>query len=75
MVVKDATRGFCPLQILSAALFSCPLAALAGPPFVTDDPEPAKYRHWEVYIAYQFTFGPHFFSKHRAPSLWSGPGR
>jgi len=23
--------------------------ALAGPPFVTDDPEPVDYRHWEVY--------------------------
>jgi hypothetical protein len=26
-------------------------AALAGPPFVTDDPEPVEYQHWEVYIA------------------------
>jgi hypothetical protein len=25
--------------------------ALAGPPFVTDDPEPVEYQHWEVYIA------------------------
>lgn len=23
----------------------------AGPPFVTDDPEPVEYRHWEVYLA------------------------
>jgi hypothetical protein len=26
-------------------------AVLAGPPFVTDDPEPVDYQHWEVYIA------------------------
>ncbi len=26
-------------------------AAWAGPPFVTDDPEPVEFRHWEVYIA------------------------
>lgn len=22
----------------------------AGPPFITDDPEPVDYRHWEVYV-------------------------
>src|SRR5579871_969951 len=25
--------------------------AWAGPPFITDDPEPVDYRHWEVYFA------------------------
>jgi hypothetical protein len=24
--------------------------ALAGPPFLTDDPEPVAYRHWEAYV-------------------------
>ncbi len=24
-----------------------------GPPFVTDDPEPVDYQHWEIYIASQ----------------------
>jgi hypothetical protein len=32
---------------------------------------PAQF---QVYLAYQFTFGPHFFSKHRAPRLWGSPG-
>jgi hypothetical protein len=27
--------------------------AWAGPPFVTDDPEPPEYRHWEIYFASQ----------------------
>jgi hypothetical protein len=27
--------------------------AIAGPPFLTDDPEPVAYRHWEVYLASQ----------------------
>ena len=36
-------------------LVCCPLPALAGPPFTTDDPEPVKYRHWEVYVASQNT--------------------
>jgi hypothetical protein len=25
--------------------------ASAGPPFVTDDPEPVEYQHWEFYVA------------------------
>ena len=27
----------------------------AGPPFVTDDPEPVEYQHWEFYLASQYT--------------------
>ena len=23
--------------------------AFAGPPYITDDPEPVEYQHWEVY--------------------------
>jgi hypothetical protein len=42
------------LRILIALGLPCwPLTALAGPPFVTDDPEPAEYQHWEFYIASQ----------------------
>ena len=39
-----------------AALFTlaAPKAALAGPPFITDDPEPVDPGHWEVYA---FSFG------------------
>ena len=29
--------------------------AYAGPPFVTDDPEPVAYRHWEYYSSIQLT--------------------
>jgi hypothetical protein len=28
-------------------------SALAGPPFITDDPEPIPHRHWELYVASQ----------------------
>lgn len=27
----------------------CSSIVQAGPPFVTDDPEPVDYQHWEVY--------------------------
>jgi hypothetical protein len=30
-----------------------PQEALAGPPFITDDPEPVDYQHWEFYVASQ----------------------
>lgn len=29
--------------------------AWAGPPFITDDPEPEGYRHWEVDVASQMS--------------------
>jgi hypothetical protein len=28
-----------------------PNPAAAGPPYVTDDPEPVEYQHWELYLA------------------------
>jgi hypothetical protein len=28
-------------------------SAWAGPPFITDDPEPVEYRHWELYVTSQ----------------------
>ena len=36
-----------------SAVLSLALAGIAfgGPPFVTDDPEPVEYQHWEFYIA------------------------
>ena len=35
----------------------------AGPPFLTDDPEPVEYQHWEYYISSINTW---------QPSLWMG---
>ena len=36
--------------LLALALIAWPTTALAGPPYVTDDPEPTDYRHFEVYL-------------------------
>lgn len=39
---------------LATALLACQLSAICfagGPPYITDDPEPVDYRHWEFYIA------------------------
>jgi hypothetical protein len=35
--------------LLAATLLALPCAALAGPPYVTDDPEPTETGHWENY--------------------------
>jgi hypothetical protein len=43
--------------LLAAVLNLLPAARLlAGPPFLTDDPEPVNYQHWEAYI---FANGDH----------------
>lgn len=44
---------------VSALLFlAIASSALAGPPFVTDDPEPVDLHHWEVYVASHFEHDP-----------------
>jgi len=44
------------VMMVTAMLYFTPSPRIvwAGPPFVTDDPEPVEYRHWEVYVASQY---------------------
>jgi hypothetical protein len=46
--------------LLGAMLFALcvPVNVSAGPPYITDDPEPVEYQHWEVYLASIFTKQP-----------------
>lgn len=44
-----------PTAVFAAALLAASGLALAGPPFLTDDPEPVDYQHHELYIATQQT--------------------
>ena len=39
------------VAVLTVALL--PATGYAGPPYVTDDPEPVEFRHWEFYLATQ----------------------
>src|SRR5882724_11775416 len=40
------------LPLLSAlAILAFAPAMQAGPPFLTDDPEPVELHHWEIYLA------------------------
>ena len=48
-----AFRPFLFLMFLLVLVPTLATTAFAGPPFVTDDPEPVEYRHWEVYVASQ----------------------
>ena len=36
--------------LIASALFLGPPPALAGPPFLTDDPAPVEYKHSEFYV-------------------------
>ena len=47
------TRKFVRLLVL--LLSGLAINALAGPPFLTDDPQPVDYQHWEFYLASQHT--------------------
>jgi hypothetical protein len=42
-------------SMLAFLLLTAPGLALAGPPFLTDDPEPVEYQHHELYIGTQQT--------------------
>lgn len=57
--IKSLFPGWTRLTAgLSAAVLCILLAAgwvWAGPPFFTDDPEPVPYKHWEFYVAGQYT--------------------
>ncbi len=46
-------RGAVCAGVLLAVAALAPAPARAGPPFVTDDPEPVEHRHWEFYLASQ----------------------
>jgi hypothetical protein len=47
--LKRVTAGV----VATAVVFFAQTTAIAGPPYITDDPEPVAYRHWELYLASQ----------------------
>jgi hypothetical protein len=49
--VNRATVRFLAALIL---LLNLSARAFAGPPYITDDPEPVEYGHWEIYFGSQF---------------------
>src|SRR5208282_991826 len=55
--MKTGLRGAAAIRLFAVVVFrlSFPVIAFAAPPYITDDPEPVEYRHWEVYLASLFT--------------------
>lgn len=51
--------------VVSFILLIVSANASAGPPYVTDDPEPVEYRHGEIYFASLFF---------KQPEAWTGTG-
>jgi hypothetical protein len=50
-IVVSATKTTKRLVGLTAALLAlAPAISLAGPPYITDDPEPTDYQHYEIYL-------------------------
>jgi hypothetical protein len=52
----ETTTLACGRILVSAVAVGCATliiapSAFAGPPYVTDDPEPVPYGHWELYLA------------------------
>ena len=58
--MRPASRCSLRLAILALSLAG---AAYAGPPFVTDDPEPVDFHHWEINLATQ---------QYHSAAGWSG---
>jgi hypothetical protein len=54
MPVRRTSRHRLSAAVLALAAV-LPAAALAGPPFRTDDPEPVDYQHWEMNLFSQGT--------------------
>lgn len=50
-VRPSARAGACFTLGLAAFFLLAPAPAFAGPPFLTDDPEPVEVQHWEFYVA------------------------
>ncbi len=53
MTARNAMRGFARkamlARLLALLVLATPVASWAGPPFLTDDPEPTETGHWEIY--------------------------
>ena len=58
---------------LFAGLWLTPVAALAGPPFDTDDPVPTDISHWEIYAGNTFDWVGSTFDGEAALEVNYGP--
>jgi len=52
--VLGQAAAICLLAVV-VFLLSPSMIAFAGPPYISDDPEPTPYQNWEIYLGSQFT--------------------
>jgi len=55
---RGRLSGTAPLVLGGTLTLSFAAAALAGPPYISDDPEPTDYRHYEIYLFAAGSEGP-----------------
>ena len=53
LLTMPSTRRFSFLVLAVFLAFALAGQSYAGPPFITDDPEPVEFQHWEIYFATQ----------------------
>ena len=53
---NNSMKTFIARNLSIILLIILPQLILAGPPFLTDDPDPVRHKHWEYYISSQNTF-------------------
>jgi len=51
--MKTGTLKYCVCFFVACAILANSRLVLAGPPFLTDDPETVEYQHYELYMASQ----------------------
>ena len=68
-IMMVTRRQAARLVLCSATLWMASQPALAGPPFMTDDPEPIEYRHSEGYIFSTYDQGPAGDKQIQLPAL------
>ncbi len=51
--MTKSMRSRIAFYVVAAFFFVVNKTAIAGPPFITDDPEPVEFHHWEFYFASQ----------------------
>ncbi len=46
----NSIRPICFVLLFMGIISTFAVTTFAGPPFLTDDPEPVPFKHWEFYL-------------------------
>ena len=65
----EFVRGVCASTVTALLAFAFPVVAIAGPPFLTDDPVPVDLGHFETYVFSQWDNSPGTASNVTGPAV------